>query len=992
MNDSDSGIASFGPFRLSPTTRVIERDGVPLALGDRALDILIVLVEHAGEIVSHRDLISRVWRGLVVSPGNLRVHMSALRKALGEGEDGARYIENVTGQGYCFVAQITRETFAASSARSLEFPDAAQKRLVLPPKLARMVGREEIVHSIGAELIVERFVTIIGPGGMGKTTVAIAVAHAMLKEFADAVCFVDIGAVADPNLVAATIATSLGLSVQTADALPTLLEYLRTLRILLVLDNCEHVIDTIAPLSETIFKEASGVHILATSREALRVEGEHAYWLPALASPSPQSSMKAVDVRTFPAVELFMERAAASGGRFELSDENAPIVAGICGRLEGIALAIELAAGRAGSHGIAATADLLNKNLGLDWHGRRTALPRHQTLRALLDWSYGFLPDAEQLALRRLSILVGEFTLEAANAVVYGGRPNEAATLDTLDALVAKSLVSVWAGDERSVRYRLLETTRFYGLEKLQESGEAASTAQRRAEYFATLLNSRHGGQIDLEYTGRAHALREHLGNVRAALEWCFAQGEKDAALAVDLAAASAPVFFELSLLSESYKWSAAGLAALDETTRGGRREMILQSSWAISSMWTRGISDDVLSAIDRGMELARPLDEPSHLLRMLATRHLFLTRVAEFRSALMAAEEWDAAAKQVNDASCLAISELMQGVARHFLGDQAAAKRHFEAGFARAGERNLQLCGNDHRVRGLVTMSRALWLSGLPDQAIDTAQKAVAAAMGSGKPLDTCFALLYTAPVYLWCGHWDAAQEVLERLINHTHWHVLKPFHAVALALQGALLIGRGDAERGTAMLPGVLQRMRDERQDVLRTFVACSIADGLTAVGRPKEALTIIRTARRDALRGAEAVQLPDLLRLQANALLSTSQTNEARAERLLVRSCRIARRQCALSWELRSALALARIRVRRGDCEQARQLLSTIYNQFTEGFETHDLKAAEQLLRELDRTNASRTSVDVEDRAFGGTLPSTHLQFNPSADSVSVTRSIE
>jgi DNA-binding winged helix-turn-helix (wHTH) protein len=364
MNDSDSGIASFGRFRLSPTTREIERDGVPLALGDRALDILIALVERHGEIVSHRDLTARVWRDLVVSPGNLRVHMSALRKALGDGEGGARYIENVTGQGYCFVAQITREPSAALPPRRAEFPDAARKRLTLPSRLARMVGREQIVRSIGDYLIAERFVTIIGPGGMGKTTVAIAAAHEMREEFSGAVCFVDIGAIADARLVAATIAASLGLSVQTAEAMPTLLEYLRTLRILLVIDNCEHVIDAIATLAETIFKEAPGVHILATSREALRVEGEHAYWLPALASPPPQSSMKAADVLAFPAVQLFMERAAASGHRFGLDDENAPIVAGICGRLEGIALAIELAGGRAGSHGIAATADLLNKNLG----------------------------------------------------------------------------------------------------------------------------------------------------------------------------------------------------------------------------------------------------------------------------------------------------------------------------------------------------------------------------------------------------------------------------------------------------------------------------------------------------------------------------------------------------------------------------------------------------------------------------------------------------
>ena len=961
MNDADSWIASFGPFRLSPARREFERDGVPLALGDRALDILIALVERRGEIVSHRDLIAHVWRDLVVSPGNLRVHMSALRKALGDGVGGARYIENVTGQGYCFVAQLTREPAAASLARSVEFPDADHKRLTLPPKLARMVGREQAVRSIGADLVAERFITIIGPGGTGKTTVAIAVAHAVLEQFSGAVCFVDMGAVADEKLVAATIAASLGLSVQTADAAPTLLEYLRTLRILLVFDNCEHVIDAIASLAETIFKEACGVHILATSREALRAEGEHACWLPTLASPSPQSSMKAADVREFPAVQLFMERAAAGGGRFELNDENAPLVASICGRLEGLALAIELAAGRAGSYGIAATADLLNRNLGLDWHGRRTALPRHQTLRALLDWSYGFLPDSEQLALRRLSVLVGAFTVEAAAAVTHGGQASEAVALGALDALVAKSLVTAQAGDDGSARYRLLETTRIYAREKLQESGEALITAGRHAAYFANLLNSRHGGLVDLEYTGRAYALREYLGNVRAALEWCFPADEKvpDATLAVDLAATAAPVFFELSLLSESFKWSAAGLAVLDESTRGGRCEMLLQSTWAISAMWMRGSSDDVLAAITRGMQLADPLDEQLQRLRMLVTRHLLLTRRADFRGALAAAQEWDAAAKQTSDVTCLAISDLMQGVAQHFLGDQAAARRRFDAGFARADERSLQLCGNDHRVRALIVLSRTLWLSGFPERAMATARQAVSTAMRPGKPLDTCFALLFTAPVCLWCGHWDAAQDLLEQLVNHSHWPMLKPLHSSAAALQGALLIGRQDTERGISLLQPALQAMKHERLNVIGTLVACWLADGLTTAGRSEEALTVIRNARRDAVRCAEAVLLPELLRLQARILLSMSQTNEARAMRLLLRSDRIAHRQSALSWELRTALDLVRLRVRQGECEKPRTLLATIYARFTEGFATHDLRAAAQLLREVEDRTSSRAA---------------------------------
>ncbi|HEU4486580.1 MAG TPA: winged helix-turn-helix domain-containing protein [Povalibacter sp.] len=957
MTEAEAGTVSFGPFRLFPASRTLEKDGVRLVLGDRALDILMVLIEHAGSVVSHKTLIARVWRGLVVEQGNLRVHIAGLRKALGPAE---RYIANVPGQGYCFVAPIARETSAALPAPSAEFPDAIRKRLVLPPQLARMLGRDEIVRSIAADLIAERFVTVIGSGGIGKTTVAIAVAHAMREEFGESVCFVDLGAVVDARLVPDTIASSLGLAAQTADVLPTLLEYLRTLRILLVLDNCEHVIDIVATLAETIFRSAAGVHMLATSREAMRVEGEHVYWLPALASPSPQSSLKAADVRTFPAVELFMERAAASGGHIELNDDNAPVIAGICGRLEGIALAIELAAGRVGSHGLAATADLLNRNLGLDWHGRRTALPRHQTLRALLDWSYGLLSVDEQTSLRRLAALVGEFTLEAAAAVADVVAAN---ALDVLDALVAKSLVAARAGQDGSVRYRLLETTRLHALEQLQASGEADGTSQRHARHFLMLLDSRHGGQIDLEYTGRAHSLREHLGNVRAALEWCFSRQPPafDATLPVELAAAATPVFFELSLLSEAYKWSAAALAMLDERLRGSRRELLLMSTWAISSMWMRGNSDDVLGAIARGLELARPLNEPAQRLRMLATRHVFLIRVADFRGALSAAEQWNAEAQQSGDITCLAIADLMQGVAHHFRGDQATAKRYLEAGFVRAGARNLQLCGVDHRVRALITLARVHWLSGDPEQGISTARLAIDAAMRSGKPLDTCFALLFTAPVYLWCGYWEAAQEIIDQLNRHTHWHLLKPFHPVATAMQGALLIGRGQTQDGTHLLLEISQMLREERQNVVGSFLACWAADGLVAAGRAEEAAVIIRRARRDAVHAGEAVHLPELLRIEAEALLAMSQTHAPRAMRMLKRACRIAHRQSALSWELRSATSLARLQINLSMHAVAREQLAGTFSRFSAGFATLDLVTAREMLDSIAATSATIASAD-------------------------------
>ena len=938
-------IISFGPFRLFPAARAFEKNGVPLVLGNRALDILMVLVERAGEVVSHRELIARVWRGLVVDPSNLRVHMTGLRRALG---DRDRYIANVTGQGYCFVAPVRRETTADSPTRVPEYPcGAARQRLVLPPVLARMVGREETVRTIAADLIAERFVTVIGPGGMGKTTVAVAVAHTMLEEFADAVCFVDLGAVSDSKLVAATVASSLGLTIQTGDVVPTLLECLRTLRILLVLDNCEHVIDATATLAELSFKEAAGVHILATSREALRVEGEHAYWLPPLPSPPPDSSLKAAEVLTFPAVKLFMERAAASGGRFELNDQTAPIVAGICGRLDGIALAIEFAAGRVGSHGITGTEELLNRSLGLDWQGRRTALPRHQTLRALLDWSYGFLVEPERLVLQRLTIFVGTFSLEDAQAIACTGALNEVRVVDTVDSLVAKSLVYAVIAEGSSTRYRLLETTRVYATEKLQDSGEASEVSERHAKYFTRLLNTTFGGDIEPHRDGGVRTSAEHLGNVRAALAWCFAEADipSKVKLGVELAAASVPVFLELSLLNECHKWSKVALTSIDDATRGSKCELVLQEALAIASSWTRGNGDDVHAALTRGLALATELGEASCRLRLLAGMHVFLVRIGDFRGSLAIAEQLRAAAH--NDACYEILSDWMRGSSEHFIGNQTAARDHFQKGFSRVGPRNMQLFGLDYRVRALVTFARVLWLSGSPDHALEIAREAIREAAQASKPLNVCFALLYTAPVFLWCGDLDSARDGLEKLMAHPNWHALPSLRATGIALKGELLIGLGDTERGTALLREALESLRADRQSIVVARAACGLAESLAASGQLDQARSVISEAIAGATDDGEVLELPELLRIKATILLSTPEVHSSDAEDCLVQSLDCARRQSAKSWELRTALTLARVRARQGSREQARQLLAPLYAQFTEGFETGDLKAAREFL---------------------------------------------
>ena len=971
MNGSDSGIASFGPFRLSPARREIERDGVPLALGDRALDILIVLIERAGEIVSHRDLIARVWRGLVVSPGNLRVHMTALRKALGDGEGGARYIENVIGQGYCFVAPVTRtntaDTLSPASSPSPSPTNAhtggahtaAQSR-ALPSALARMVGRDDTVRTIAADLRTDRFVTIVGPGGMGKTTVAVSVAHAMAEEFAGRVCFVDVGAITDPWLVPATIASTLGLAIQTEDALPALMAFLLSARMLLVLDNCEHLIDVTAPLAERIFFDAPSVHILATSREALRVEGEHACWLPPLASPVPSSNLKAGHILTFPAVKLLVERAAASGGRFELNDANAPLVADICARLDGIALALELVGGRVGTYGVEATLDLLNKRLGLHWQGRRTALPRHQTLHALLDWSYGLLAEPERLVLRRLSIFVGTFTLEGAQAVAAGGDLNGTHVAGTVDHLVSKSLVWATTGDDGVIRYRLLEMTRAFATNKLLESGEEAAIARRHARYLVLLLDSIFGGQMEPRLDDRISARREHLGNVRAALEWCFDKGgtadPDNAALAVELAAASAPAFLDFSLLIECHKWSTAALAVVNETMRDSKRELVLQEALAISSTWTQGNGEDVRIAINRGLEIVQNLGKTSHRLRLLTGKHLHLTRTGDFKGSLAVAEELYAVAQTADDVSWLTLSDWVRGASEHFLGNQAAAKQHYENGFARRGAHNAQQFGLDYRIRALVPFARVLWLSGCPDRAAQVAREAIDEGVRSGDLVNVCFSLLYTSPVFLWLGDFGTARDVIEKALTHTHWQALAAIHAEGLALKGKLLISLGEIDEGVTLLRSGLRSLKTGRQHILTTLAAAWLADGLATVGRFDEALEVIGDALSNVQGGMEALEAPELLRVRASILLSLPRPDEAQAESSLMQSLALARRQGAKAWELRTVMTLARLRSTQGRNAEARDLLPKIYDQFTEGFETHDVKAAAEMLRELDRTRDS------------------------------------
>ena len=503
----------FGAFELSTKERLLRRDGVVLPLGSRAIDILIHLAERPGKVISKQELIDHVWSGVTVEEGSIRVHVAAIRKALGDGQFGNRYIANIKGRGYSIVATVVT---SAHNMESKKENARHQNRLHVRP--ATMVGRETVISEVGVKLRDERFVTLLGPGGIGKTTIALAVGRAVAEEFGGKVHFVDLESVTDPCHVAGVVATSLGLELKSKDPGLELVGLVRSRKLLIIFDSCEHVIEAVALIAEHLYQETEKVYLLATSRELLKVEGEHCCRVLPLDFPPDSSEQTADAVLRYPAVQLFVRRVAARAGRVALSDEEAPFVSELCRKLDGIPLAIELAAGQAAALGLKNTVSRLVSRLELLNLGHRTAVSRHRTLKATLDWSYDLLSDAERVVFRRIAPFVGHFTLDGARHVAGELGVGTAEILDAIAGLVEKSLL-VSRIDETLAQYRLLDTTRAYALEKLEEHDEFDAIHHRYAEYVAANLESQRAVLLAPSRANGASSHSSHLGNVRAALE-----------------------------------------------------------------------------------------------------------------------------------------------------------------------------------------------------------------------------------------------------------------------------------------------------------------------------------------------------------------------------------------------------------------------------------------------------------------------------------------
>ncbi|EKS9797653.1 MULTISPECIES: winged helix-turn-helix domain-containing protein [Burkholderia] len=578
----------IGTLHVFLDRREIRSNGKLLRIGSRAFEILELLIRANGALVSKDEIMQRVWPHTVVEENNLQVHIASLRKALA---DDRNLIVTVPGRGYRLV---------------IEQPDddgAPVRPAMSRPSIApgALFGRERMVDEVLAALQDARIVTLVGAGGIGKTRVAIEAAARADARFPEGTVFVSLATVACPRFVPDALAGAFGIAQPTgALTLEAVLAAVARRRMLLVLDNCEHLLDAAARIASALTDADDGLCVLATSRESLRIHGERV--CPVLPLDVPDEGAAEHDAMRASAVQLFAARARAADPRFPLDARSLSLMASVCRRLDGLPLAIELAAARAAVLGIDVLAAHLDDHFRLLTGGFRTALPRHQTLQAMYDWSDRLLGDAERRLLRWLGVFRDGFSIEAVRAVVGPNGLAGADLLDTIAGLVSKSLLILETA-HGAPRYRLLTTTRAYAQQQLDAHGDGAAAARAHAGYFLELFRqAAHGGGAqggDQGGSTRLEAVRRELGNLRAALDWAFS-ANGDTALGVALAAVAVPCLFDLSLVDECRERARVALDAMrdaDTTAEAADARVRLLAAYAAALAHTAGSTQAVHDA-----------------------------------------------------------------------------------------------------------------------------------------------------------------------------------------------------------------------------------------------------------------------------------------------------------------------------------------------------------------------------------------------------------
>lgn len=588
----------FGRFTLDPANQELSADGTPVPLGATDFRLLLTLIERAGSVVTKDELMSRVWGKSAVGDNTLHVHITALRKALGDG-----FIATKQGRGYRFIEHLGQPA-ARHHAGNLPAYSANGAK----GGTSRLIGRDSQIGALSDLLAHNALVTLVGPGGVGKTRLALEVANESAAAFKDGAWLVELASVSDDASTAGAVATVLGIKIgESAAPCETLARQLARRNLLIVLDNCEQIIASCAALCEAIVAAAPNVRILATSRESLSCLGEQVFEVPPLALPGDGAANSSA-TRKVAAVELFVERAKGSNSDFKLGDDEIAIVARLCRRLDGLPLAIEMVASWASVLGLPALEAKLNDTPKAWLGARRTAPLRHSTLRATLEWSHDLLSPEEQIVLRRLAVFAGPFSLPAAEAVVAADDLAADDVLQLTARLIGKSMIAVVPRPRENL-YRLLETTRAFMLEKLSASDDVRSVRLKHADYVLRTLRQ---AMLDWETMSDAVFLERYapvLDDLRSALDW---SERDDSDLAIALAGSSWPLWRELPVRAEGRRRLSVAVSLLKPDTP---RELEAHLRRGMGQLYfnTAAVKDARLE-FERAVALFRALNDTQNL------------------------------------------------------------------------------------------------------------------------------------------------------------------------------------------------------------------------------------------------------------------------------------------------------------------------------------------------------------------------------------------
>ncbi len=921
---------SIGPFVLTRMPRALRFEGHAVQLSDTAL-VVLDAIARGGDGVTAAQLWPLVSGESAVDEDRLCDLVGDINVALGQWSQA------------WYVAWYPEDPLP----RFVLVDATPRPRLVAAPPVARtdIIGRDDVIARVVAQLASHRFVTILASGGMGKTRVALAAAQTATQAYPDGVHVVDLAPIVDPRLVAHRVATAVGCIATGEDALAALRQWACDRRALVVLDSCEHVIEAASNVAETLVGTSRACAVLATSREPLRAAGEWLHRLLPMRLPQPGETVSAHDAPGFPALCLFVERARAVAPGFALSDADVPLVIALCTRLDGIPLAIEIVAARVDTLGLAGLASQVESRLLRLPDRRRSSPERHKTLANLLDWSFHLLTPAEQQVLRRLSVFRGSFAIDAAIEVVADDVIAEDDVQDVLLDLIAKSLVAPVHRGEID-RLRLLDTTRAYAAAKLEDAGDRDQTGRRHARWLATMLAE---AERAWNRMARPQWVAHHaplIDDLRAALDWAFQPGG-DLNLGVDLTIAGFPLGREMLLIDEFTRRTEHAISLLEahravavgDTPDAAHGSPLMRLSYLIACLGTGGgpaLLDIAPELVDAA---AMPNGTDDVIHRFKALNGMWALSV--WRGDFDTAATWATRLEQLGNASgdeiARHVASRIQAQTLHFIGRHADASAHAHRVLAETW-RVIPLSYNPSPVAPRVSMrmvlARAMWMQGMPESAWSMASDAMEQAR-TDSPMSLCQAIsMGSIMVAFWSGADDRARALsvtlddIEAQLGFDHWrHWIRRLRDV-VAL-------RADPSAAAARGGGV-----SEETEVL-------LADQLATLGDHWLSAVCVRRVES----GAVGWCAPEVWRLLGErALRESTVDGAARGESLLQRSLAVARQHQAASWELRTAISLARHWHGHGRRAEARALLEPLYARFTEGRGTADLCDARGLLEAL------------------------------------------